>query len=649
MVLDMSAVIETIDRWLPTLLIILPLLILIAIIADESGWAFATQAARRVFNGPPSPLERKMRDLEVQLSSPSSLDRVKFERDFEDFIENVPPKPLFNSFVDIGMESLSAPPDRPIFVNEIEQGRYADQLARIAAARFNPALTYLKLAPPLAALMQKFPASPRFADEGIGTVKLSSLIGDFDAYLETLGPEYQRLKDVKLPFDIPLAKQLEHSVCAAGSRFGKSQLLGAIIARHLQSDNTPSMVIVEPTGDFARKLSGLAVFAPGGKLEGKLIIVNPADSPQLNMFAPESDRQYSEDDLENMEAATLKIFDYVFQAIGSELTTQQGTGFDLLGRLMLSLPNPTLTEMKDILETPAKKYGDAPAQLRNAIEKLDKDTQSYFKNHFFSEAMHGTRLAVGRRLHTLLRIPAFKRMFSGGNRIDFFAAMNDGMIIVVNTSKGTLQKDGSSLLGRYIIARVARAALERSVIEEMSARPPCLLFVDEAKEYVDESIDELLSTIGKYQVGIALFFQFFGQLSETLHTSVLGNCSVLCAGGLTVPEARVICKEMHVDDKMIRSQVKDAAVPPQWATFAIHVKYMTNHALTVHVPFYQLDNMPRMSDELHKKLLTENRLKLTGMPDPAPSDETPDDIDPPAPTTPQSPPDDPDAEPEWKE
>ena len=439
-----------------------------------------------------------------------------------------------------------------------------------------------------------------------------------DATFDTIfaGTAMAAFSDVQVPFDVPLSKQLEHSMIAAGSRYGKSQLIGSIISTHLKSENPPGIIVINSTGDFQEKISRLELFSPGGRLAGRLLIIDPAQAPQLNMFdiSNLADKRYSAEDMEQVEAATLNLFNYVFASVGSELTSQQGTGFNFLVRLLLSMPGSNLATLKDILEIPAKTYSEAPPHIRTAIEKLDPTTQTYFKNQFFSQSMVPTRQGVARRLYNILQIPTFERMFSGANRIDFFKAMNDGMIIVVNTSKARLQETASALFGRYIIARVMSAAFERTVIKDMNKRRPCLLIVDEAQEYFDTSIDTMLTQIGKYKLGLCIAFQYFAQLDDKLRTSVIGNTTVKYAGGLGASEARLIAREMRVDDAFIMAQRKDSHDPPQWAQFATFVNYVTERAVSITVPFYTLENMPKMSPAEHRDLLERNRARVSSPP-----------------------------------
>lgn len=424
---------------------------------------------------------------------------------------------------------------------------------------------------------------------------------------------FRSLFDVQVPFDVPLSKQLEHSMIAAGSRYGKSQLIGSIISTHLKSDDPPGMIILDSTGDFLKKITRLAVFEPGGRLASRLLVIDPAQVPQLNMFDISNIRAkgYGESDMEQIEGDVINLFEYVFRAIGSDLTPQQITATSFCIRLLLSMPGSSIETLVMLLEIPGKKFSLAPPDIQQAIEKLDANAQRYFKNQFFSDGMHATRTGVANRIYNVIKEPSFLRMFTGKNRIDFFEAMQQGKIIVVNTNKSLLQPKPSALFGRYVIARVMSAAFERSTIADMSKRRPCLLIIDEAQEYFDDSIETLLNQIGKFRLGICIAFQNFAQLNDKLRASVIGSTSVKYAGGLIGTEAHMIAREMRTTDDFILAQVKDSADPPQWANFAVRVSSLYEHAVSITVPFYSLENMPKMTDAQYAELLRANKAAVS--------------------------------------
>jgi hypothetical protein len=68
------------------------------------------------------------------------------------------------------------------------------------------------------------------------------------------------------------------------------------------------------------------------------------------------------------------------------------------------------------------------------------------------------------------------------SKLDLFAEMNAGKVILINTAKDLLKETGTEIFGRFFIAMIAQAAQERAVLPEgrvcrpssMSTRPPTI-------------------------------------------------------------------------------------------------------------------------------------------------------------------------------
>src|ERR1044072_6635970 len=315
---------------------------------------------------------------------------------------------------------------------------------------------------------------------------------------------FEELFDLPIPFSVSISKQLEHTMIVGGTRWGKSQLIGSIVNQHLQSEKPPSIILIDSTGDFLQKIQKLALFDPDkGRLKDRLVIIDPEDKdpPALNMFDVSAlrSKNYAPQRLEHVAADSIDVFDYVFETLGAGMTARQSTGFSFLCRLLISIPGSNITSLRELLQSNIDTYEKVPAAVRGAIERLDQTTQDFFKHQFFTKATQATRRQIASRLFDIVRVPAFERMFSGVNKVDFFEAMQAGKIILVNTSKAALKPDASALFGRYIIARVLSGAFERVVIP-MEQRRPCLMFVDEAQEYFDQSMDTLLTQVDRKSV-----------------------------------------------------------------------------------------------------------------------------------------------------
>jgi hypothetical protein len=177
---------------------------------------------------------------------------------------------------------------------------------------------------------------------------------------------------VKVPFELPEPIRFEHSVIFGGAGAGKTQLLSRFLWDDLAKVDAPSVVIIDPHGDFLKEIQRLKVFAPGGVLQDRLVILDPEQfSPALNMFGARNSRlaDYSENVREQVEAATIETFTYIFAGLAQELTGTQSTAFSYVARLMLSIPGATIHDLLDLMEDDPKSVQQS--KFADHIAKLD--------------------------------------------------------------------------------------------------------------------------------------------------------------------------------------------------------------------------------------------------------------------------------------
>ncbi|HEX8076247.1 MAG TPA: hypothetical protein VF511_00420, partial [Chthoniobacterales bacterium] len=240
----------------------------------------------------------------------------------------------------------------------------------------------------------------------------------------------------------------------------------------------------------------------------------------------------------------------------------------------------------------------------------------FFENQFYNRNAFGqTRQQIARRLYGVLQVPAFDRMLSAkSSRLDMFTAMQDGKIVLVNTSKALLKNEASALFGRFMIAQTLRAAYERVAVPE-SERRPAFLIIDEASEYFDDSLETLLNQVRKFNLGIVFAHQYVDQLSPSLRASVAANTSIKMAGGVSDRDARALCADMRTSPDFLIRQRKDRSHPPRWTQFACHVRNATDQALSLEIPFGALESAPTMSAAAYRRVKALNRDRYAARPE----------------------------------
>jgi hypothetical protein len=405
-----------------------------------------------------------------------------------------------------------------------------------------------------------------------------------------------------VPFSFTDRQRYEHMHIVGGSGHGKTQLLQRLILNDLQRPDPPALIIIDSQGEMLRKIERLAVFAD--KLADKLIIIDPEDvehPPALNMFDTTNARlaDYSLAHKEQIEAGVIELYNYIFAAIAAEMTSRQSTAFTFVTRLMLSMGNATIHTLRELMEDPAQTIEQSA--FATHIEKLDPTSQAYFRNQFFTRRYADLRQQIARRLYSVVSVPSFDRMFSSKvNKLDMFDAIQNGKVVLINTSKALLKSDASALFGRYMIALTIKAAFERVATER---RTPAFLFVDEAAEYFDENVETLLSQARKFNLGVAIAHQHLDQLSTGLRSSVAANTSIKLAGGVSDKDARGLAPDMRTTVDLITSMKKQ----DRSTEFACYVRNYTNNAVRLEIPFGSLERSPKMSAAQHAVLIERNR------------------------------------------
>jgi TraM recognition site of TraD and TraG/Type IV secretion-system coupling protein DNA-binding domain len=404
-----------------------------------------------------------------------------------------------------------------------------------------------------------------------------------------------------IPFALTDQQRYEHMHVVGGSGHGKTQLLQRLIVDDLKRDQPPALIIVDSQGEMLRKIQKLDLFASGRALAERIVIIDPEDveyPPALNMFDMKPARlgTYSQTIKEQIEASTIETFNYVFGALAAELTSRQNTTFAFVTRLLLSIPGATIHTLRELFEDGAASIETSP--FADHIRKLDATSQAYFENQFFTKTYSQTKQQIARRLYSVLQVPAFDRMFAAKvNRLDMFEALQNGSVILINTSKALLKTDASALFGRYMIARVISAAFERIAIPS-AQRNPAFLIVDEAAEYFDENLETLLSQARKYNVGVVFAHQHLDQLTTTLRASVAANTSIKLAGGVSDKDARALASDMRTTPDFITGMAKHA----RSTDFACYVRNYTSNAVRLDIPFGILERAPMMTDAQQAQL-----------------------------------------------
>ena len=275
------------------------------------------------------------------------------------------------------------------------------------------------------------------------------------------------------------------------------------------------------------------------------------------------------------------------------MTAKQSVVFRYVTRLMFHIPDATIHTLRDLMEP------GGTDKYREHIEKLEGTPRRFFETEFESKEFSATKTQVLRRLYGVLENQTFERMFANPqSKFDMFTELNAGKLILINTSKPLLKEQGTEIFGRFFVALIAQAAQERAVLRQQD-RLPAMIYIDEAQDYFDANIGVILSQARKYRVGIVMADQYLGQLSNGLQEAFEANTSIKLAGGVSARDARTLASQMNANAELIQQQPK--------GTFATYLRGMTEKAVPISFPFFELENLPRTTKEERAAILQHSR------------------------------------------
>ncbi len=396
------------------------------------------------------------------------------------------------------------------------------------------------------------------------------------------------LFDQSLDFTIHTKSRFEHHHIVAGSGHGKTQTLQYLIANDLEAvaSSNRTMIVLDSQGDLIRNTANLAVFAPGGSLHDRIVIIDPSDVEwpvSLNLFDVGMERLagYAPLERERLTNSILELYDFVLGTLlSAEMTQKQNVIFRYVTRLMLHIPNATIHTLRELMEP------DSQKKFAAEIATLTGTAKQFFETEFASKEFEQTKKQVLRRLWGILENQTFERMFAHPrSKLDLFAEMNAGKVILINTAKDLLKEQGTEIFGRFFIAMIAQAAQERATLPA-SKRTPTIVYIDEAQDYFDRNIGLILAQARKYNVGMVLAHQYLGQLDPKLQEAFAANTAIKFAGGVSAKDARSLAPMLYCSPEFIEAQPK--------GSFAAFVRGQTKTAVPLSFPFGYLEDLPRM-------------------------------------------------------
>lgn len=331
-------------------------------------------------------------------------------------------------------------------------------------------------------------------------------------------------------FGIRQDDRLSHMYVIGKTGVGKSTLLETLAWQDFEAGR--GFALVDPHGDLAERLaSRIRATDPE-----RLVYLNACDPWLMLGYNPL--RQVREDKITLAVSGLLETMKKIWaDAWGVRMEhVLRNSLYALLERPDSSLP--------DILRL----FSDE-AFRRSVVATIENETIKRFWTEEFEHYPVRLRaeacMPIQNKLGALLSDPTLHRILVKPKiDIHFRKLMDDGLILIVNVSKGMLGEESSLLLGSLIVSTLGLAAFSRADADA-TERKPFFLYLDEFQNVTTLMLANMMSELRKFGVGLVLAHQYLNQLEPEIRHAVLGNIGTVISFRVGADDAPVLASEFQ--------------------------------------------------------------------------------------------------------
>lgn len=341
-------------------------------------------------------------------------------------------------------------------------------------------------------------------------------------------------RNEQVPFGIKRSDRRGHMYLLGKTGTGKSTLMEALMVDDMRKGC--GFALIDPHGDLVKKIKAQI---PQDRI-GDVIdfdVPNPFQPFGFNPLAsiPESKRSLAASGL-------IQVFKHLWaDSWGPRLE-------HILRNCLLSLLDYPEATLSDILRILSEKY------FREKVIGFVSNTQvkDFWHKEYdvFTERLRTEAISpIQNKVGAFVSHPLLQKILSRPEKpLNLRRVMDDGKILLVNLSKGSIGEDISNLLGSLLISRFDLAALSRSDRVE-SERPDFTLYLDEFHNFTTQSLMFMLSELRKYRLSLVLAHQYLSQLTLPIRDAILGNVGTIVVFRIGAIDAEVFAMEFAPDLK----------------------------------------------------------------------------------------------------
>ena len=336
----------------------------------------------------------------------------------------------------------------------------------------------------------------------------------------------------KRPVYISDEDRMRHMYIVGKTGVGKSEFLKDLVIQDIR--NGQGVCFIDPHGDAVEDLLNLI---PPERAED-VIYFNPSDSERpigLNLLEANTEDQ--------KHFAATAVINMMYKLFDPYKTGIVGPRFEHAVRnamlTAMSDEGSTFVEVMRILTDSRYVQELLPKVTDPIVRRYWTDQIAQTSDFHKSEVLDYITSKFGRFVTNRMI-----RNIIGQSESSFSLrrVMDEGKILFINLSKGTIGEENSSFLGLILVPRILMAAMSRTDVPKEQRRP-FYLYVDEFQNFATPDFAVILSEARKYALALCVANQFIGQVEEEVKNAVFGNVGTIVSFRIGTTDANYLQHE----------------------------------------------------------------------------------------------------------
>ena len=335
-------------------------------------------------------------------------------------------------------------------------------------------------------------------------------------------------------FELSEDDRRRHLYIVGRTGVGKTTLLENLIRADIEAGR--GVCLIDPHGDLADRI--ISTIPP--PRTNDVVVFDPGDPEYAVGFNPLATRAGSED---LVASAVVMSFKKIFDSWGPRLA-------DLLrNTVYLAIANDgTLIDVLRILTDDAHRTRLLQSEQDAVSHHFWTQEFANWNDRYRTEAV----AAILNKVRPFLMNKSVRAIVSQqGKGIDLREIMDEGRILIVKLSKGTLGEDNANLLGALLVTKIQQDAMSRADIPEADRRD-FYLYIDEFQNFTTGAFATILSEARKYRLAMTIAHQYIGQLSphgnSELRDAVFGNVGSMISFQVGSDDAQYLVAQLRKYD-----------------------------------------------------------------------------------------------------